>query len=373
MCDRNEAVWAEYRDKERIQSLCRAIRESAPPPLRIMEVCGTHTMSIYQYGIKSLLPPEISLLSGPGCPVCVTDAGVVSAALALAQRPGLIFCSYGDMLRVPAGDTSLQRLRDEGADIRIVLSPLDALEIARRETEREVVFFAVGFETTAPLTAATLIQAASYGVKNFTVLCAHKTMPQALRSLLPGSQVDALLCPGHVAAVTGAELFSFVPDELGKAAAVAGFEPIDILEAILAIVKMCWAGEKRLINCYPRVVLPQGNPVAMRMMEQVFQACDAQWRGLGLIPGSGLALRQEYREFDAARRFAAEIAAAECYRDNPACRCGAILRGEKTPEDCPLFGETCSPLHPCGACMVSGEGACAAAYKYRRITNGLHR
>jgi len=363
----NAALWAEYRDKSRIKLLCQQIAEEYSGPMRIMEVCGTHTMSIYHYGIRSLLPEGLQLISGPGCPVCVTDEKTVSAALALAKIPNIIFTTYGDMLRVPAGNTSLQRLRDEGADIRILLSPLDALELAEQHPERQIVFFAVGFETTAPLTAATLCRGKEKALQNFSVLCAHKTMPQALRSLLPGSAVDALLCPGHVAAVTGEAFFSFVPQDLKRSAAIAGFEPVDILEAVLAVVRMHAQGGAGLLNCYPRAVRPEGNPLAMKMMEQVFVPCDAVWRGLGEIADSGLAIGAAYREFDAAERFKAEIAAADCYRDNPACRCGFVLRGECTPEECPLFGKACTPDHPCGACMVSGEGACAAAYKYRRI------
>lgn len=367
MREQNSNLTELYRDRAMIQALALEIGKVCAGPLTVMEVCGTHTMRIHQYGIKNLLPPQIHLLSGPGCPVCVTDAGTISEALAMAQILGMIFTTYGDMLRVPAGDTSLQRLRDEGADVRVIVSPLDALEIACQEPKRQVIFFAVGFETTAPLTAATLCRAKSLSIENFSVLCAHKTMPNALRSLLPGSQVDALLCPGHVCAVTGPEWFRFVPEELGKAAVVAGFEPVDILDAILRLVRMNTKGMIALENAYPRVVLPQGNPVAKSMLEQVFQPCNAVWRGLGLLPDSGLALNRHFQDFDARQRFFSVIKDAPHYQDDPACHCGDVLQGKAEPIDCPLFASACTPLHPCGACMVSSEGACAAFYKYREI------
>ncbi|MDO4733305.1 MAG: hydrogenase formation protein HypD, partial [Bacillota bacterium] len=240
-------------------------------------------------------------------------------------------------------------------------------DIAQQNPARQLVFFGVGFETTAPLTAATLRRGKELGLKNFYVLSAHKTMPQVLKTLLPGSKVDALLCPGHVASITGEELFSFVPRELSLPAVISGFEPVDILEAILALLRMKNDSCAKLQNCYPRVVRRQGNAFALSMMNEVFSPCDSTWRGLGRIPDSGLALREEYREFDASQRFAAEIAAGKSYQDHPGCRCGAVLRGEMEAKSCPLFGRICTPLNPCGACMVSAEGACAAAYKYGRM------
>ena len=354
-----------YEDKNLIGELTARIAAVLRRPLTIMEVCGTHTMSIAASGLRSLLPPELRLISGPGCPVCVTDSSLISAALALARLPRVTLTTFGDMLRVPAGGQSLQSLREQGADVRLVLSPLDALELAQQEKERQVVFFAVGFETTAPLTASTLELARELALPNFSVLSAHKTMPAALRALLGGgAKVDGLLCPGHVAAVTGADSFDFVSRELGLPAAVAGFTPVEILLAVAAIVEMREAGEAGLVNCYKRAVKPEGNPAARQAMERVFLPCDARWRGLGDLPGSGLAIRPGVAAFDAARRFAAEIAAAPVYRDDPDCRCGDVLRGEVTPRQCPLFGSSCTPQHPCGACMVSSEGSCAAAYRY---------
>ncbi|NLF80360.1 MAG: hydrogenase formation protein HypD [Clostridia bacterium] len=350
-------------EQKKIRQLTDYISHTLPRPCTIMEVCGTHTMSIARWGIRSLLPPELRLISGPGCPVCVTDTATIAEALALASMPGVIFTCFGDMLRVPAGDQSLAQLRTEGHDIRIVLSPLDALELAVDNPGRQVVFFAVGFETTAPLTAAVAESARMRGVTNFTMLTAHKTMPAAIAALLPGSAVDALLCPGHVAAVTGSEAFAFIPRGLGKPAVVSGFEPLDILVAIAYLVRDLASNKATLTNCYPRVVGGAGNTTALNMLQKVFRPCAAVWRGLGKIADSGLYLRSAYADFDARQRF--QIFAADL-TDNPACRCGKVLRGEIAPYDCPLFGGACTPERPAGACMVSSEGSCAAAYQYGR-------
>jgi len=357
----------DYQDPGLVAALARRIKERCSQPLTIMEVCGTHTMSIARYGISSLLPPELRLISGPGCPVCVTDSSLIGAALAIAGLPDVIFTSFGDMLRVPAGKNSLQRCRDLGADIRIVLSPLDALELARQHPGKQVVFFAVGFETTAPLTAATLARAEALGVDNFSVIPGHKTMPEALRALLAqADKIGGLLCPGHVAAMVGAEAFRFIPAELGKPAAVAGFEPVDILLGVEALADMADQGKAKLANCYPRAVRQAGNQRALALLDQVFQPADAVWRGLGPIPKSGLSLRPRYERYDALSRFSGEIAGRELAADHPGCCCGQVLRGELQPEECPLFARACTPGSPSGACMVSSEGSCAAAYKYRR-------
>lgn len=352
-------------DQELVRALARELSALPPQPLTIMEVCGTHTMSIARYGLRGLLPPSIRLVSGPGCPVCVTDSSLISAALAIAAQPGVIFTSFGDMLRVPAGENSLLAVRDQGADVRLVLSPLDALALAEQNGDKEIVFFAVGFETTAPLTAATLRLAAERKIENFSVIPAHKTMPAALRSLLAASKrIDALLCPGHVAAITGARAFSFVPRELGKPAAVAGFGAAEIMRAVLALARLSSRGEIKLLNCYPHAVRAQGNATALAMLDEVFAPTDATWRGLGVIQESGLGLRDGYARFDALSRFAEAVAAAPRAQDNPACCCGSVLRGEAAPGDCPLFARACTPGRPAGACMVSSEGACAAAYRY---------
>lgn len=328
---------------------------------RIMEVCGTHTMSVYRHGLKKLLPEGFCLISGPGCPVCVTPAALLARALALSRRPGFIITSFGDMLRVPLHGDSLLKARDEGADVRLVLSPLEALEIAAREQAREVVFLAVGFETTAPLAAATLQMAMERGIKNFSVLNVHRTMPEALRAVLTDSpRIDGLLLPGHVSAVTGADYFGFVPRELAKPAVVAGFEPGEIMVALKLLIAQLDKGECCLQNAYPQAVRAKPAP-AWAVLNEVFEPADALWRGLGRIENSGLALRPAYAGFDAEKRFGlADISEEE----NPACCCGEVLRGAMRPRECLLFGRSCSPESPEGACMVSSEGACAAVYRY---------
>lgn len=357
--------FARYQNAELVRQLVEEINALAPPQTTIMEVCGTHTMNIYRYGIKRLLP-NIRLCSGPGCPVCVTDAATISRALAIARQHNVIFTSFGDMLRVPAGKDSLQLAKEQGADVRLVLSPLDALAIAKENPQKEVVFFAVGFETTAPLVASTVELAAAEKLENFFVLSAHKTMPAALRALLaPSEGISALLCPGHVAAVTGADYFSFLCRDLHLPAAVAGFLPVDILLAIKALVLQHISGQSELANCYPRAVSRGGNQQAKSVLQRVFTACDAVWRGLGNIPQSGLMLAPAYRQFDAAQHFSEVLAAAPLCSDHPECQCGNVLQGKLDPCDCPLFGRACTPQRPLGACMVSGEGACAAAIKYQ--------
>ena len=353
-------------DRDSVTKLSDYINRTVSRPYKIMEVCGTHTMSISRWGIRALLPADMQLVSGPGCPVCVTDSSLMGEAVSLARTPNTVFTCFGDMLRVPVGDTTLRDLED--ADVRIVLSPLDALEIAAAFPEKQVVVFAVGFDTTAPLTAATLLHAKELNIKNFTVLCAHKTMPAAINALLADGDIDALLCPGHVAAIVGAETFSFIPERLGKPAAVAGFEPVDIMLALAHIVKNLAEKSPWLINCYPRAVTARGNITALRMMAQVFEPEDAIWRGMGNIPRSGLRIREEYAEFDARYRF--ELSAA-AVNDDPRCCCGRILRGGMTPQECPLFAGDCTPEKPCGACMVSSEGACSAAYKYERTRHNV--
>lgn len=333
----------------------------------IMEVCGTHTASIHRFGLKKLLPPNLRLVSGPGCPVCVTPTPVLARALTLARQRDVVVASFGDMLRVPLGRDSLLQAKDEGAQVRLVTSPLDALELARQQPRQDVVFVGVGFETTAPLTAVTLQIAAEQGIANFYVLSAHRTMPQAIRALLSGeSGIDALLCPGHVAAVTGAEYFDFIAQELAKPAAVAGFEPLDLVEAILALVCQLAAGECRLDNCYSRAVRGQASLHAMQALRDVYEPVDAEWRGLGLIAGSGLALNTRYAAWDAEQRFDLDWPQVS---DNPACCCGQVLTAQIEPTACPLFGRTCLPQTPQGACMVSAEGNCAAVYRYQGREN----
>ena len=357
--------------------LIGAIRQTAgallqktgrPGPLRFMEVCGTHTMAIARAGLRGLLAPQVQLLSGPGCPVCVTPAGSIDAALALSARPGVVLASYGDLLRVPgsrSGDTLLRR-RALGAAVQTVYSPVEAVELAAARPDRQVVFLAVGFETTAPGTAAALLDAAARRLPNFTLLCLLKRTEPALRALLaaPDFRVDGFLCPGHVAAITGADAFGFLPRDYGLPAVVAGFEPADILYAVYCLVRQLAEGRPALYNEYTRLVPAGPNAAARAAVDRVFAPVQGLWRGLGVIPQSGLALQPAYAGFDAARRFGLAPGPG---REPPGCRCGAVLRGAAEPADCPLFGGACTPADPVGPCMVSGEGACAAAYRYRSV------
>jgi len=347
-----------------IELLTEKIAQTAQglPQMTIMEVCGTHTHAIRRHGIRQLLPGNIRLVSGPGCPVCVTAEEDIALALALAKLPNVTLFCFGDMMRVPCGEESLTLLASRGADVRIALSPLDALAFAIEHPEREVVWYGVGFETTTPHTAALLELARRDHVPNLSVYSAHKTMPNALRALLcDASHVDALLCPGHVASITGANAFAFVPEELHLPSAISGFAPEELLAAILALVTMVKRGNPALINAYPRVVKPGANETARALVDEWFVPCDAVWRGLGEIPQSGLALRPEHAAFDALKRLSpAQVAVPR----RSACRCGDVLRGSIDPVECPLFGKACTPQHPLGACMVSSEGACAAYYQY---------
>lgn len=334
-------------------------------PMRLMEVCGTHTMAIARAGLKQLLPPEIKLVSGPGCPVCVTAAGAIDELLRISLLPNVTVASYGDLLRVPGsvrGDC-LNTRRARGADVKVVYSPMDALELAKQHPEREVVFLGVGFETTAPGTAAAILGAQRQGVENFSVLSLLKYTLPAVRVLLsdPECAIDGLLCPGHVATILGAEVFRFLPEEYQKPAVVAGFETADVVQGITTLAGLVEQGKAELVNAYPRGVRPHGNPVARAAMEQVFEARDDVWRGLGMIPQSGMAIKPEFAAHDAGKKFGFTPEDREL--QSP-CRCGDVLRGALAPGDCPLFGKACTPADPVGPCMVSGEGACAAAYKY---------
>ncbi|HWQ58931.1 MAG TPA: hydrogenase formation protein HypD [Clostridia bacterium] len=347
-----------------IEALRREIgrRADGLPETTVMEVCGTHTHAVWRNGIRQLLPANIRLVSGPGCPVCVTDEADLARALWLAKQKNVSLCCFGDMLRVPCGEESLLALSAEGADVRVCVSPLDALAAAREEPARTFVWFGVGFETTAPHTAALAERARKLGIPNLCILSAHKTMPEAIRALLSGeSRVGALLCPGHVAAIAGAETFRFVPEELRLPAAVAGFEAEDILAALAAILGMLRAGKPNLVNAYPRAVTPHGNQTARALQEMVFEPCGAVWRGLGAIPASGLKLRKDFADLDAQKRFSIPQFSLSEPRG---CRCAEVLRGTLEPTGCPLFGRTCAPQNPVGACMVSSEGACAAYYSY---------
>ena len=336
--------------------------------VNIMEVCGTHTMEIAKAGIKQLLPDNIRLLSGPGCPVCVTPQEVIDAILELSGRPGVIITTYGDMIRVPGsvpGD-NLARRRALGARVRVVYSPMDAIDIARENPSDQVVFLGVGFETTAPGTAAAIGAAAAEGIKNFSVLSMLKTVEPALRALIAGEHfnVQGFLCPGHVAVIIGEDGFRFLADEYRIPGVISGFEPDEIWTAIYMLLKQIETDSPRLENAYTRLVSEHGNTLAADMMRRYLVPRDDIWRGLGTIPMSGLGIRPEFAEYDAEIRFGLTYAPAA---ENPLCRCGDVIRGELDPAECPMFGKVCVPEDPVGPCMVSSEGACAAAYKYRGI------
>ncbi|GMU21633.1 MAG: hydrogenase formation protein HypD [Phycisphaerae bacterium] len=345
---------------KKIHSACRGI-----PPVRIMEVCGTHTVSLFRSGVKSLLPENVKLISGPGCPVCVTSQGYIDAACALAGRPEVTVCTYGDMVRVPGRAGSLERQRAQGAQVRVVYSPRDAVSYAQAHPERQVVFLGVGFETTAPATAAAVLEAKRLGLDNFYVLTAHKLVIPAMSALLSAGDVpvDGFLCPGHVSVVIGADAYRPIVEQYGKPCVVAGFEPDQMLRGILHLVSQIARREARLENVYPVAVSSLGNQPALKCLLDTFEPADAVWRAMGTIPSSGLTLRSAYRRFDAAQRF--NLVVDEDY-DPPGCRCGEVIQGKVEPADCPLFGRTCTPLEPVGPCMVSSEGTCAAWYKYGR-------
>lgn len=350
--------------KEYAQSLLTQIREMKPD-CSLMEVCGTHTMAIAKAGLRNLLPETLRLLSGPGCPVCVTAQGDIDSMIDLADRKDVIITTFGDMIRVPGTGSSLQEKKSEGADIRVVYSPIDAMGIARENPDKEVVFIGIGFETTAPTVAATIEMAAAEGMPNFSVLSLHKVVPPALEAIFSDEEikVDGLICPGHVSAVIGVEPYAVLADQFHKPSVVTGFEAIDILEGVLMLVQQLNKAESKVEIQYRRVVKPEGNKVAQHVIERVFSAVDARWRGLGTIPGSGLALRPAYEAMDAKRKF--DLPDRE---DHPikGCSCGEILKGRMLPVECALFGKGCTPLKPIGPCMVSHEGACAAYYRYGR-------
>jgi hydrogenase expression/formation protein HypD len=355
----------EFRDKALVQELAQRLAQVSPGPAIIMEVCGTHTMSVARFGLKSLLPPSIRLISGPGCPVCVTSQLDLDGFLALGEVPRVVLATFGDMIRVPGSRNSLDRQRAAGTDVRIVYSPFDAVDQAQKEPEKQFVFFGVGFETTMPATALAIQTAALARLKNFSVFCVHKTMPAALRALLasPDLRLSGLLLPGHVSAIVGAASYDFIPQEFHLPCAVTGFEPVDILLGVAAILTQLADGQVQVANAYKRAVSAPANPMAQRVLQDVFVSSDAEWRGLGLIPQSGVSIRQNYADFDARTRFA-DILVNVPPPGKTACRCGEVLRGILSPPNCPLFGTACTPSQPTGPCMVSSEGACAAAYRF---------
>ena len=326
-----------------------------------MEVCGTHTMAIHEAGLKSLFPQNLHLVSGPGCPVCVTEKGFIDRAILTGREYGACLVTFGDLVKVPGSRGSLADYRSEGGRVRIVYSPLDAIQIAAEEAPRPAVFLGVGFETTVPTVAATLKTAMASGVENLFVLCAFKTIHPPLRILAAKDDLHGFLLPGHVSAILGSECYRYLADEFGKPGAVAGFEPLDILIGVRDLVRMAVDGPVNIVNDYRRVVRPDGNPAAQVLIREVFEPCDTEWRGLGLIEGSGLSLKGLYSRFDASVHLPVEAPPAA---DDPRCQCAAILTGSRTPDKCGLFGKECTPEDPVGPCMVSSEGTCAAYYKY---------
>ena len=355
----------EFRSPKGAADLLKAIEALDLPELRIMEVCGTHTMSIAKAGLRQLLPPQIHLISGPGCPVCVTPAGVMDEILRLSENPEIIITTYGDLLRVPGsvpGD-NLQRRSAIGADVRIVYSPMDSLDLAEAQPDREVMFLGVGFETTAPGTAIAVQEAKARGLKNFSVLSLLKRTDAALRALIASEDfnVRGFLCPGHVATIVGEAGFRFLAEEYHIPGVIGGFETGDLLAAVYRLLRQIKLGEARLENEYTRAVSPEGNPMALAVMEETFEDRDDVWRGLGNIPASGMGLREEFAAWDAAKKFPIHPEDREAVTG---CKCGEIICGRLEPKQCPLFGTGCVPEHPVGPCMVSSEGACAATYKY---------
>jgi len=366
----------EYRDGRMARALADRIAAEVDPRAvyRLMEFCGGHTHAIARYGVEDLLPKNVEMIHGPGCPVCVLPAQRIDAAIRLAERHGVALCAYGDLMRAPGSKgASLLRAKAAGADIRMIYSPLDAVHTAMAEPQREFVFFAIGFETTTPPTALAIRLAEKAGLGNFTVFCNHVLTPPAMRFILrspdagasSASRIDGVVGPAHVSAVIGAETYAFVADDFKRPLVVTGFEPLDLMQAVLMLIRQINEGRHVVENQYGRAVKPAGNVLAKADIADVFALRETfEWRGLGVLPHSGLRLKAEYGAFDAERRYPFDDAPAP---DNPACECGAILRGVKRPADCKLFGELCTPQTPMGACMVSSEGACAAHWSYGRF------
>jgi hydrogenase expression/formation protein HypD len=361
----------EYRDAEAARRLSAAIARTATRPWTIMEVCGGQTHTIVKYGIDQVLPPGVELVHGPGCPVCVTALELIDRAHAIAARPDVIFCSFGDMLRVPGSRGDLLQLKSQGRDIRVVYSPLDAVNLAAANPGRQVVFFAIGFETTAPPNAMAVWLARRRRLSNFSLLVSHVLVPPVLTALLqaPDNRVQGFLGPGHVCTVMGVREYEPIARRYRVPIVITGFEPVDLLQGVLATVRQLEEGRAEVENTYARAVRPEGNPRSRQLIDEVFEVGDRKWRGIGLIPQSGYRLRNEYRDHDAERRFAVDDIERQ---EASACISGQILKGLKKPHQCPAFGRQCTPLNPLGATMVSAEGACAAYYLYGRHLETNH-
>jgi hydrogenase expression/formation protein HypD len=362
----------EYRDQKLAEKVIREIHRTVTKPWVLMEVCGGQTHSIVKYGLDYLLPGEVELVHGPGCPVCVTSLEMIDKALAIAARPGVIFCSFGDMLRVPGSEVDLLILKSRGADVRIVYSPIDCLKIARANPEKKVVFFAIGFETTAPANAMSVWQAKQQGIKNFSILVSHVLVPPSMASILqsPLNRVQGFLGPGHVCTVMGYREYEPISARFRVPIVITGFEPLDLLEGTLMTVQQLEQGRAEVENQYSRVVSREGNRVAQDLVNKVFEVCDRKWRGVGSIPKSGYKLRWEFRDHDAERLF--DVKEIDT-KEPEICISGLVLKGVKKPHDCPAFGQQCTPEHPLGATMVSAEGACAAYHAYGRHLQSQQR
>jgi hydrogenase expression/formation protein HypD len=353
----------EYRDGSLSRKIIDRIKSTSKKKIRLMEVCGTHTVSIFRSGIRSVLPENISLLSGPGCPVCVTDQREIDIFIELSKRDDVIVTTFGDLLKVPGTDSSLIKERANGKDIRIVYSVMDAIQIAKKTPDKNVVFFGVGFETTAPTIAASILTAQQEGIENFYVFSAHKLVPPALNALMntDGVKIDGFLLPGHVSVVIGTNAYRQFFNEYRLPCAIAGFEPADILQGILSLIEQIESEKPDLVNTYKRVVSSDGNRKAMQIMLNVFDITDASWRGIGLIPESGLRIKDKFRKYNAEEKFVFSPPPSQTIKG---CECGKILTGLLTPPECPLYKKTCTPEYPVGPCMVSTEGTCAAFYRY---------
>ena len=356
----------EYRDAEKVRRLLDEIRAIATRPWVIMEICGGQTHSIIRHGLDHLLPDGIELVHGPGCPVCVTPLELIDKALLLASRPDVIFASFGDMLRVPGSGRDLFQVKSAGGDVRVVYSPLDCLPIARENPDKEVVFFGVGFETTAPANAMAVLQAQQQGIDNFSMLVSHVRVPPAIEALLssPENRVQAFLAAGHVCTVMGTWEYEPLAAKFRVPIVVTGFEPLDLARGILRAVRQLEAGRAEVENAYERLVVREGNIPAQKVVEMVFEPCDRKWRGMGLIPDSGWRLRPEFARYDAEVRF---LLGDLTVSESPLCQAGLVLQGRLRPNDCPAFGRECTPRTPLGAPMVSSEGACAAYYQFGRV------
>lgn len=364
MSDNMESELAQFKNPQIARDLVRAIQRLTPEGgATLMEVCGTHTVSIARAGIRDLMPEGTRLASGPGCPVCVTCNHDIDTVIALARVPEVTIATFGDMTRVPGSTSSLLAEQAQRRSIEIVYSPLDALALAQAQPNRQVVFVGVGFETTTPLVARAVKRASDLGLKNFSIYAAHKNMPGALEAIVadPQLKIDALILPGHVSTIIGMEPYRFLAEKYGVPGVITGFEPVDVLQGIAMIMRQLHEGRAEIEIAYARGVMPQGNPHAMAAIDEVFETCTATWRGLGDIPGSGYRLRDEFAAYDAVRRFNPDV---EPTIEPKGCRCGDVLRGIMAPSDCPLFRTVCTPENPVGPCMVSSEGSCAAYYRY---------